>query len=623
MKNFSSWSIPNSEHFPSPFADYASTFMPDSIQDSHNYCEYIMDNHGVYKSAIKRVLSYFVTEVNIGDDKTAAEDKDKYTTLLNEIDIKKCLLDIGMNLITYGNVFVSVTAPFHRFLSCPRCGCSVPFKEFTSDENHKFKWRNYQFTGKCTANNARGEECAFHGAWNVQDIRRAADSKLQLKIWAPQEIEIKFEELHGNREFYWKIPESYKTQVKEGDLLTLEFADTEVIEAVKRDRRLRFDAGVILHFYESPLAGRKTAGWGISSLLANFRQAWYVQIVHRYNEQIALDYIMPCRVITPDNKSGELGDSSLGTDNRNLMYQVRRMIRKRRLNPTEWFTLPYPIRYMLLGGEAKQLAPYELLDQGVSLLLNNIGVPVEYYKGTITAEGSKVALRLLETYWTYLTQGLNKFLEQFGTKAVALLRLRKTPLVLARPTVLDDIQDQMNKLQLMTGGVVSQTTGLKGMNLEFEVEAKRKIEEQKILQELTAKAQEDMEQAAAMEQMGAIAPPQAGPAGPGVPGAPAAPGAAGAPAAPAGPAGVAAQSHQLSTPSSNFTPQTPDKVLEKANLKSEEIMGMNPSQRRSALIELKNSDPLIHGIVKEMIRDKEYQTRRDAGNQVLAQQKGP
>jgi hypothetical protein len=50
---------------------------------------------------------------------------------------------------------------------------------------------------------------------------------------------------------------------------------------------------------EDALAGVRNRGWGISRVLANFRQAWYVQVLHRYNEAIALDYVIPFRLITP------------------------------------------------------------------------------------------------------------------------------------------------------------------------------------------------------------------------------------------------------------------------------------------------------------------------------------
>jgi len=38
------------------------------------------------------------------------------------------------------------------------------------------------------------------------------------------------------------------------------------------------------------------------------KQAWYLQVLQRYNEAIALDYIIPFRVISPMPRPGANGE---------------------------------------------------------------------------------------------------------------------------------------------------------------------------------------------------------------------------------------------------------------------------------------------------------------------------
>jgi hypothetical protein len=103
------------EYFPDPFCDYASTVMPKTMMEAHQWCEYIMGNNGVYKSAIKRVLSYFITEVKVGDGDTGDDERDKYTEFLNDVlQVKKILHDFAMDYVTYGNAFASLVVPFRR-----------------------------------------------------------------------------------------------------------------------------------------------------------------------------------------------------------------------------------------------------------------------------------------------------------------------------------------------------------------------------------------------------------------------------------------------------------------------------------------------------------------------------
>jgi hypothetical protein len=82
---------------------------------------------------------------------------------------------------------------------------------------------------------------------------------------------------------------------------------------------------------ENTLAGVRNRGWGISRVLSNFRQAWYVQVLHRYNEAIALDYVIPFRLITPAPGPGsadQARDALLNLNMGGYMPQIQRMLRE-------------------------------------------------------------------------------------------------------------------------------------------------------------------------------------------------------------------------------------------------------------------------------------------------------
>lgn len=604
------------------------------VEEDHTYvadgvltcnCEYIMNNNGVYKTAVKRILSYFITEVEVGNDDTGDDEKSKYENFLNDVlQIKKILFNVGMNFITYGNAFISLVVPFRRYLYCPHCYAEHPLKIVATYQPFRFKWENYQFKAHCQNKKADGTPCGYSGAWKHVDRRTTDEKDVKVKIWSPKEIEIKYDEFSGTREYIWKIPETYKRKVREGHLHYLENANWEVVECVKSNRNLQFDDGVLYHMFEEPLAGHDTGGWGISTILANFRQAWYVQVLHRFNEAIAMDYVIPFRVITPDNSRaspGEAADPVLGINMGGFMGRVRSMLRERRKRPTEWFTLPHPIKYQVLGGEARQLAPFDLMDQGVSLLLNNIGVPAEMYKGSLTAQSAAPTLRWFEVQHTHLVHGLNTLLCKLCEMIAAALAWEPVKAKLVSPTIIDDIQDQMAKLQLMMGKQISQTTGLKALGgIDFKQEQRRILEEDRFVQEQQAKLQEEMDQAASMEQM--APPPQAGapavdPAtGQPMAGAPPAGGAA------AGPAGAAATGMQASMPMTPNTNTTPQEMLQKAQTMAEQMLSLPEGQRQSEMTKLKQADATMHALVKQMIADMRQQAQTAGGAQLLQQQFG-
>lgn len=62
-----------SSTFPDPYLDYASTAMPRSIYDVLRWCEYIWCTYGTYRMAAQRVVSYFLTKIEL----TEASDDEK------------------------------------------------------------------------------------------------------------------------------------------------------------------------------------------------------------------------------------------------------------------------------------------------------------------------------------------------------------------------------------------------------------------------------------------------------------------------------------------------------------------------------------------------------------------
>lgn len=603
------------EHFPCAFSDYSSTVMPKTMIEALNWAKFIMDNNGVYKSAIKRVLSYFITEVEVGDEATGDDEKKKYEEFFGQVlHVKKVLHRVGMHFCTFGNAFVSLVVPFRRYLRCPRCQeqgriTEHPLKVVFERKEFGFRWQGYEFRARC-----QNKECSYTGAWDRIDRRTTDQHDIKVKVWTPREIDIKFDEFSETRQYIWKIPETYKRKVREGHLHYLENANWEVIECIKDGKNLEFSPDVIYHLYDDAIDATESAGWGISPILANFRQAWYVQVLHRYNEGIAMDYILPFRVITPAagrGQNGDVSDPAIGLNLGGLKSQVLRMLRERRYNPLQWAFLPQPVEYQILGGEAKQLAPYELLDQGVSLLLNNIGVPAEMYKGSLSVQSFAPNMRLFETQWTALVDGFNTFLTKLCDQVAAALGWEPTKARLISPTVIDDVQDQMAKLQLMMGRQISQTTGLKGMGLDFKDEQRRIMEEERFVQETQQKVQEEMDQSAAAQQLGAD--PAAAMQPQGQPGQPGQPGQQGQPAAGGG------QSLGLTSPNQKTTPQD---MLQQAQAIAEQLLALPEGQRRSQLSQLKQQDQAMHGLVNQMLDDIRQEHSSSAGQQSIQQTYG-
>ena len=622
------------ERFPDPFCDVASLSMPESIQSALRWCEYIMNANGPYRQAIDRVVSYFITDVEINDngEKTVGrEEKEKFRVFMEDtLSIKNVLRTVALDYMTYGNSFTSLLIPFRRYLSCKKCGLEMPLERVYNSSQCAFKWQNFEFTATCP-------HCKQSGVWRHVDRRSGDADSVSVKRWSPHEIDLLWDPYTNEASYVWKIPEDYRTLIRQGHLHHLERASWEVIQAIKNGQNLMFDKGVIFHLKEDALSGMRNRGWGLSRILVNFRQAWYVQILHRYNEAIALDYVIPFRVITPQPRGGDpaSGDPVHSINLASFSSRVAGMIRARRTDPARWNVLPFPVNYQALGGDATQMAPRELMDQGLDTLLKCIGMPVELFNGTLTFQAAPSALRLFEANWSHLPHNLNRFLAQLVDGVARAMSWSPVVARLQRVTHADDLNRQMAKLQLMQGQQISKTTGLSSVGLDYEEETKRMLDEQRIYAEEQERMQGEMQQAQQMKAMsqGPDMMMGAGDTGASATGMPQQPQQAPAeggggggggqpPAAPAGPPPSPVDQFLSQRQNAPNVPRTPEDLQSQAQLIANQLLSMPDAQKDAELLKLKRSDPTMHALVTSLIDDIRQQARSQGGQMMMAQQFG-
>lgn len=624
--------IRNSEHFPSPFFDMASLAMPESNQAALEWCEYIFNSEGSYRMAQERTIAYFLTDVEIGAQGSASkhlgdDEREKWTDYLNEqLGILGAVQDMDRDRMCYGNAFASLHIPFQRLLVCPRCYSQYPLNVVHDNAAFQFAWQNMEFVATCPRCKVGS---GYRGPFQINDRPQNTPDKLKVKRWNPKEIHILWDPFSHDTAYLWKIPEDYKRLVRQGKLYYLERVGQSVLKAIKNNQLIRFGPDVLYHMKEPTLAGLPNRGWGISRTIVNFRQIWYVQVLKRYNEAIALDYVIPFRLITPASRSGGSGPSSdplLSVDMGDFMSQVRAMLRRRRRDPAAWHTLGYPVEYQALGGDAQQLAPKDLLDQGLDTMLNAAGTPVELYRGTLQLQTAPVSLRLFEATWMHLVGDNNAFLRWLVERSAKILSWEAVSARHKRVTHADDMQRHMAMLQLMMSGDVSRTTGLRTMGVEFADELRRRAEDARAEQEMQAEIEEEMQQSAFGQQIA-----KGAPAG-GVPGQPMDPAmaqAGGAPpaggAAPAGgdPAAMGLPPGPVSgLMTSGDLPRTPEDMLSTAESLAQQLLGLPESQKDSELRMLKQKNQVLHDLVTARIKDIRSQARSQGGAAVMASQFG-
>jgi hypothetical protein len=418
----------------------------------------------------------------------------------------------------------------------------------------------------------------------------------------------------GQKLFKWKIPEAYRQQIRKGIPHVIANAPLSVIRAVRNGNDLLFDKGFVHYMSEEALAGVNDEGWGISRVLTNFRQAWYVQVLHRYNEAIALDYVIPFRLLTPvAGDKSTAADVMIGQDG-SFMQTVASMFRRRAVDPAAINTLPFPVQYQSLGGDAKALAPGELLTQGTETLLNSIGIPVDLYRSSLTVQALPAALRLFEASHAGIPHNLNALLRFIVRQIATMLRWPTVKLKLARVSHSDDSTREMSRLQLMLNGLVSKTSGFKALGLEFKQEVRQTMADQKFEEEEKQKLMQVMDSISQAKMLGQPDPNAQGQAAPA--------GAGGAQGAPAGAGGAPAdpgQSILAGLPQGPNVKITPEEQLARATTLANRLLGEAEGQKDSDLQQLKRVDPNLHAIVTEQMEDIRRKARMQGGQAIMQQ----
>jgi hypothetical protein len=610
--------VTHGEHgFADPFNDIATTQMPTTMKSALWWSEYIWQIVGTYRTAMERIVSHFLTELEIGGEEVGDDEKKKYKEYLNdELGLLNFMSIALKDRLCYGNFFGSVIVPFRRYLQCPKTGDMYPLKVVYNNFNFQFD-AQFNFVATCP-------KTGWRGPWHVVDKPKEESDRLILKRWNPHEIEILHDPYTDEVSYLWRIPEYYKRMVKEGNLFHLERVSKQVLQAIKQDKLFRFYPDTIYHMREPTLAGIRAMGWGLPRSLVNYRQLWYLQVLRRYNEAIALDYVIPFRLITPEVKAGGGGAGGFAMNDPMASYnmgdfrsQIRNMINRRRRDPAGWNTLPFPVKYQILGGEASQLAPTEMITQAYDTLLNESGVPVEFYQGSLTMQTGPVGIRLFESMHRGLVDDANKFAQWTVDAISKILSWQQIDCKLKPVTIADDMQKQMAALQLMMGQQLSGTSGLAAIGYDWETEQRRIADEARKQQEMQARMQEEAEQAGFAAEIAKGMNPAMQQQQGGQPGAAPAGGAGGG-----NPTGPDAQSAMDAgqTPVSSYiqsmgpnVPVTPNDLEAAASQLAQELLGLPESVKDSELRKLKQFNPILHGRVRTKMDEMRNQLRSQGG----------
>lgn len=479
--------------FPSPWRDLASRYTPRTMKDSLWLCEYLYLNYGVYRAASERIVDYFLTKPKFTGQ--SDEERKKFEKIMNkDFGIVERLREIGHDYMCYGNAFCSIHLPFRRVLRC-QSGCKNE-RNLTDIKHFKFNIQDLSFDAYCP-------KCRRITRQKFHDYPSRDPKKIHMIRWNPKNIRIQ-ELFTGDMEYWLEIPGDIQSKVRSGDQFVLQYMPKAFLSAIQKGQKFKFDPRYFHHMRESTLSGLNLMGWGIPTVLSAFRNFFRLQVLHRYDEVLKMDYILPMRIISPSVTQIPVGNEMMQIGQQNFMMNAANAVRRHRMDGADWSFFPFPVNYQAIGSEGAQLeqGTRDSITAEEDRLLNTRGIPPELYRGSLTIQAAPVALRLFERGHTPLVMGFNRIVQWVSDTISRYLNSGEYEGELEPVTIADNIEDKQWRLQAAMGQLISKETGFGGLGIDPKTETKKIIEEQLDQQEQQQTAQQD----AQMKQMTLDAP---------------------------------------------------------------------------------------------------------------------
>ena len=611
-----------------PFRTYSNFIYPRTIEEVLIWAMWFWDRNAKYRNAIQKVVTYFLSGIKVSQDKNQGDvDADMVDifkeTLEEKYDIMDVAMQFGIELAALGNVFVSCERIFKRELACD-CGWQMRLDKLRKGID--YNWDGEHFTGICG-------QCEKHVTFSIRDVP-ALDPEgraVRFVFRDPADMYIQFNRLTGSYRYFYKMPSQIKSAILSGDPIYLEDSPKVFLEAAKSDSYIEFPKELFMAARTNTLSAmdKLYKGWGLPLFMTSFDNFIRLQHLDKFNEAVTMDYIAPTRLLSPQPQN-----LKAGVDDPNRMPMsgavfrsfMQESLKKVKENPTTWIISPVPVQYQMLGGEAKQLAPVDLMEWYTTQILADMGIPQEFRQTTFQVVAPSMGMRMFERQWIHFAKGLNRFVHWAADCIQTAEHFEKMD---ASIDVTSFVEDDMNKqvlLGLMQGGLISKTNILRRLGIEYDDDVKQRIQEQKTEQDAAMEMQQDQQD---QEMVQSVIPP-AGSVGIGqaqmniqrmqemaAGGAPAegAPAQPVAPAAPMGPEGGALPFNQGASQSASI-----EQLFQQAQEMAQQLYNAPPNIRRQQLTQLKTTNPELHAMVKQLMTDMKQQVASDAVSQSQAPQ---
>lgn len=462
-----------------PWFQVSNQFLPRNFIDTIRWSKYIILQSPVVAETLRKYSTYPITDFSI--DTSNPKMKEKYESILKSFKMKEALMNIGFEYFTLGNSFVSVYTPIHRSLECPSCKLNTNAK--------KAEWasfKQYKFVGTCP-------NCHYKGEHRVVDTKSKSIEDMNVIRWDPLSIVINNNPITGEKEYYYKIPNTLKNRIAKGDKLLVNSIPWGFIDAAKNNQEFKFDKDAIYHLM-NVTTGASVEGTAVPPMLSLYSLIFYQATLRKANEAVSLEYLNPLRVIYPQAQTAN-SDPVVAMSMRNFVGNMKDAILKHKQDPNHIAFAPSPVGYQAIGGEGKALLVSQEIAQAEESILLALGVSRELLSGTTNWESTSIGLRMMSSLLTNYTSRLDDFIEWVMIKVSSYLEIENIKVSLLPFKLIDNDNLKQMMGTLAQAGAASYTSFMEEIGQDFAKEQEKIKEEAVLKARMQLETQYEVEQA--------------------------------------------------------------------------------------------------------------------------------
>lgn len=463
--------------YPSPFFDVAQSYMPPTVKELFKWCKFFFYTDPMIGSVVTKLAEYPITDFIYNTKHRHI--KERWKKIFEDVmDLKPTLIQIGLDYFAYGNAFVSVNTPFKRFLHCKGCKKDVPLDEGKTD----WKFANWTFSFNCAT-------CKQNVTAELKDVPLRNDHDVNLVRWDPQNIEIDYNPLTGRSKYRYRVPNKTRRDILLGRKDLMAEVPAIFIQAVKEKKDIILNSSNLFHF-KRPTLAEQDMGWGKPIILHSLKRLFYLYVLRRAQEAIALQRILPLEFIFPQANASQ--DPYQHVNLASWSTSIQDEILKWRRDPNYISIVPVPLGLERLGGDGRALLLGPEIEIANKEITAGMGVPLEMSFGGMSWSGSSVSLRMLENHFLIYRRLLLRFVNWLKGKLRIYLSLPDIEIGFTEFKMADDIQRKQMVLQLNAAQKISDRTLLTESGFDMDIEndnTKREVIERGKIQAAQMKAQ--------------------------------------------------------------------------------------------------------------------------------------